>query len=143
MNESSSYAGAAAVAIPAEPEPVSKTGLLSAISLESLGVPESGIVELFNYGRGRQGLIPLWVGEGDLSAPSFIAEAVSRSIAKGETFYSFQGGIPELREAIARYMSRHYGAPYEAANGPFKPDRFSVTVGGIHALQIAVRLTCG
>ena len=33
----------------------------------------SGIVEVFNYGRGRQGLIPLWVGEGDLPTPAFIA----------------------------------------------------------------------
>lgn len=116
---------------------------LGAVSAGSRGVPESGIVELFNYGRGRQGLIPLWVGEGDLTAPSFVAEAASRSLSRGETFYSFQGGIPELRESICGYMSRHYGAPYEAVNGPFTADRFSVTTGGIHALQIAVRLTCG
>ncbi|WP_158806691.1 pyridoxal phosphate-dependent aminotransferase [Beijerinckia sp. L45] len=116
---------------------------LAAVSPESRGAPESGIAELFNYGRGRQGLIPLWVGEGDLAAPSFVAEAAARSLSRGETFYSFQGGVPELREAICRYMSRHYGAPYEATNGPFTADRFSVTTGGIHALQIAVRLTCG
>ncbi len=116
---------------------------LESVSAEARGTPESGVVELFAYGRGRQGLIPLWVGEGDLRAPSFVAEAASRSLARGETFYSFQGGIPELREAIARYMGRHYGAPYEAANGSFTPDRFSVTAGGIHALQVAVRLTCG
>ena len=84
-------------------------GLLSTgLSQELIGIPDSGIVELFDYGRGRQGLIPLWVGEGDLAAPGFIAEATSRSISRGETFYSFQNGIPELREAIARYMSRHY-----------------------------------
>ena len=29
----------------------------------------SGIVEVFDYGRSRQGLIPLWVGEGDLPPP--------------------------------------------------------------------------
>ncbi len=119
------------------------TDLATSISRESRGVPESGIVELFNYGRGRKGLIPLWVGEGDLVAPAFVAEAAARSAASGETFYSFQSGIPELRESIARYMSRHYGAPFEANNGPFKPDRFCATMGGIHALQIAVRLTCG
>ena len=38
-------------------------------------VATSGIVEVFNYGGGRQGLIPLWVGEGDLPTPSFISEA--------------------------------------------------------------------
>ena len=35
----------------------------------------SGIVEVFDYGRGRQGLIPLWVGEGDLPPPAVASEA--------------------------------------------------------------------
>ncbi len=116
---------------------------LRAVSPEARGTPASGIVELFQYGRGRQGLIPLWVGEGDLRAPACVAEAATRSLTRGETFYSFQSGLPELREAIARYMGRHYGSPYEAVNGAFAPERFSVTAGGIHALQVAVRLACG
>ena len=72
--------------------------------------PPSGIVEVFNYGRGRQGLIPLWVGEGDLPTPPFIGEAAKASLDRGETFYTEQRGIPELREAIAAYMTRVYGA---------------------------------
>ena len=48
----------------------------------------SGIVEVFNYGRGRQGLIPLWVGEGDLPTPAFISEAAKASLDRGETFYT-------------------------------------------------------
>ena len=43
-------------------------------------VATSGIVEVFNYGRGRQGLIPLWVGEGDLPTPPFICEAAKASL---------------------------------------------------------------
>src|SRR6478736_6944052 len=43
-------------------------------------VATSGIVEVFNYGRGRQGLIPLWVGEGDLPTPPFISEAAKASL---------------------------------------------------------------
>ena len=74
-------------------------------------VAPSGIVEVFDYGRGRQGLIPLWVGEGDLPTPSFISEAAKTSLDRGETFYTAQGGIPDLREAIAAYMTRVYGAP--------------------------------
>ena len=72
--------------------------------------PPSGIVEVFNYGRGRQGLIPLWVGEGDRPTPPFIADAAKASLDRGETFYADQRGIPDLREAIARYMTRVYGA---------------------------------
>ena len=78
-------------------------------------VATSGIVEVFNYGRGRQGLIPLWVGEGDLPTPPFISEAAKASLDRGETFYTWQNGVPELREAIAAYMTQVYGAAPEAA----------------------------
>src|SRR6516165_12419194 len=82
-------------------------------------VATSGIVEVFNYGRGRQGLIPLWVGEGDLPTPPFICEAAKTSLDRGETFYTWQNGVPELREAIAAYMTQFYGAA--ASGGAFSP----------------------
>ena len=53
----------------------------------------------------RAGLIPLWVGEGDLPTPSFIVEAAKASLDRGETFYTYQAGVPELRAAIAAYMT--------------------------------------
>ena len=98
-------------------------------------VAPSGIVEVFDYGRGRQGLIPLWVGEGDLPTPSFISEAAKASLDNGETFYTAQGGIPDLREAIAAYMTRVYGAA--PGGGAFAPKQFFVTIGGMHAIEIA------
>jgi len=100
---------------------------------------QSGIVELFNYGRGREGLIPLWVGEGDLPTPGFIADAARRSFEAGETFYTAQRGLPALRESIAAYMTRCYGAPGRSLS----PEQFFVTTGGMHALQIAMRLLAG
>ena len=103
---------------------------------EAEDAPASGIVEAMTYGRGRPGLIPLWAGEGDLPTPAFINDAAARSLAAGETFYTWQQGIPELREAIARYSERLY-------RRPFAVDRFSVTVGGMHAAQIAVRMAAG
>ena len=103
---------------------------------EIAALETSGIVEVFDYGRGRQGLIPLWVGEGDLPTPSFIAEAAKASIDRGETFYTYQAGVPELRAAISAYMSAHYG-------GGLGPERFFVTIGGMHALDIAVKMTVG
>ncbi|HVL71184.1 MAG TPA: aminotransferase class I/II-fold pyridoxal phosphate-dependent enzyme, partial [Beijerinckiaceae bacterium] len=106
------------------------------IRAEAANAPESGIVEVANYGRGRPGLIPLWVGEGDLPTPSFVCDAAARSLSAGETFYTWQRGVPELRAAIAAYLSRLYGGPYD-------PERFFVTVGGMHALQIAVRIVAG
>ncbi|HEX9169484.1 MAG TPA: pyridoxal phosphate-dependent aminotransferase [Roseiarcus sp.] len=104
-------------------------------------VATSGILEVFNYGRGRQGLIPLWVGEGDLPTPAFISEAAKASLDRGETFYTYQRGVPELREAIAAYMTRVYGA---APGGrAFSPENFFVTIGGMHAIEIATRLIVG
>ena len=104
-------------------------------------VASSGIVEVFNYGRGRQGLIPLWVGEGDLPTPPFISEAAKASLDRGETFYTYQRGVPELRAAIADYMTRVYGAA--PTGGPFSPENFFVTIGGMHAIEIATRLIVG
>jgi aspartate/methionine/tyrosine aminotransferase len=110
--------------------------LVAALRREARDAPESGIVEVFNYGRGRQGLIPLWVGEGDLSTPAFISDAAAKSLAAGETFYTHQRGIPELRAALARYHQRTYGKP-------FAPERFFVTGGGMQAIQIACRMVSG
>ena len=104
-------------------------------------VATSGIVEVFNYGRGRQGLIPLWVGEGDLATPPFICEAAKTSLDRGETFYTAQRGVPELRSAIAVYMTQVYGAA--PGGGPFSPENFFVTIGGMHAIEIATRLIVG
>ena len=105
------------------------------------GAAASGIVEAFDYGRGRQGLIPLWVGEGDQPPPACVIEAVKASLDRGETFYTYQAGIPPLREAIAAYMTRVYGAAPDG--GAFDPKSFFVTIGGMHAIEIAVRLTLG
>lgn len=108
--------------------------LLDHIRPQALSLPESGIVEVMNYGRGREGLIPLWAGEGDLPTPAFISEAATRSLAAGETFYTWQRGIPELRAAIAGYMHRLYGVAED-------PERYYVTGSGMQSIQIALQLT--
>jgi aspartate/methionine/tyrosine aminotransferase len=110
--------------------------LVAALRDEARDAPESGIVEVFNYGRTRPGLIPLWAGEGDLPTPDFIADAAVASLRKGETFYTYQRGLPELREALARYHARTYARP-------FASERFLVTGSGMQAIQIAVRMAGG
>src|SRR5271166_2119503 len=121
--------------------PSSERNWLAEIRPDMRDVAPSGIVEVFNYGRGRQGLIPLWVGEGDLPTPAFISEAAKASLDRGETFYTAQRGVPELRDAIASYMTRVYGAA--PGGGPFSPESFFVTIGGMHAIEIATRLIAG
>src|ERR1043166_2417490 len=110
--------------------------LIGALRAQARAAPDSGIVEVMNYGRAREGVIPLWAGEGDMPTPAFISEAATRSLAAGETFYTWQRGIPELRAALGRYHAVLYGRK-------FSPDAFFVTGSGMQAIQIALAMTAG
>lgn len=109
---------------------------LDALSSRSRDTPESGIMDIINYGMGREGLIPLWTGEGDQPTPEFIYKAVNRSLEAGETFYTWQRGIPELRQALADYHSRVYSKS-------FQPERFFVTGSGMQAIQLCIMAVTG
>ncbi len=110
--------------------------LIETLRTEARAAPESGIVELANHGRDREGLIPLWVGEGDMPTPAFITDAATAALAGGETFYTRQKGIPELRQALSRYYQRHFGKQ-------FREEEFIVTGSGMHAIQLALAALAG
>src|SRR4051812_36177912 len=115
------------------PEP---TVLIETLRTQAREAPESGIVEVMNYGRRHGQVLPLWVGEGDTPTPSFISEAATRALAAGETFYTWQRGIPELREALARYHARLY-------DREFSPEEFYVVGSGMQAIQIVLKMIAG
>lgn len=108
--------------------------LVDGLSASARSLPESGIVEVMNYGRRREGTIALWAGEGDLPTPDFISDAATRSLKNGETFYTWQRGIPELREHLALYHNRIYGVPVDR-------ERYFVCGSGMQAIQIAFGMT--
>ena len=110
--------------------------LLKSLRRAARQAPESGIVAVMDYGRDRDGMIPLWAGEGDLPTPDFICRAAAKSLEKGETFYTWQRGLPELRQALAEYHAMQFGRP-------FSPDRFVVTGSGMQAIQIAIAAVAG
>ncbi|RVD73137.1 MAG: pyridoxal phosphate-dependent aminotransferase [Mesorhizobium sp.] len=110
--------------------------LIQTLRAEARAAPESGIVAVINHGRLRDGMIPLWAGEGDLPTPSFISDAAARGLAAGETFYTWQKGIPELRQALARYYGRHF-------TKSFAEEEFIVTASGMHAIQLAIDALAG
>lgn len=116
--------------------PFPAPALLDAVTRAARETPESGIVEVMNYGRRRGGVTPLWAGEGDTPTPAFIAEAATRALAAGETFYTWQRGIPELREALARYYGRVFGRA-------FSPEEFFITGSGMQAIVIALAIAAG
>jgi aspartate/methionine/tyrosine aminotransferase len=96
--------------------------------------PPSGIVEVFNYAQARPELdvIPLWVGQGHLPTPDFIADAAIASLKAGETFYTWQRGIPELRVALAHYHQRLYQRDFDIEN-------FFVCQAGMQSVQLAIQ----
>ena len=93
------------------------------------------IRQVANAGMGRPDVLKFWFGESDEATPSFIRDAAIASLQQGETFYAHNLGLPELREAIARYSSglRCPGA------APIGADRIAVTSGGVNALMLAVQ----
>jgi len=105
--------------------------LTESLSRRALEAPESGIVEIINHARGRDNLLPLWAGEGDLPTPAFISDAAKAALDNGETFYTYQRGIPELRSAIADYYDRHFKAR-------LSPEHIYVSGSGMHAIKLMV-----
>ncbi len=92
---------------------------------------ESKIREVANAGLGRSDVLAFWFGEGDEVTPDFVRQAAIDSLQKGETFYSHNLGLPELRAAIALHLSRLHGT--------VAPDRIAATSGGVNALMIAMQ----
>lgn len=101
------------------------------LSRRAIQAPESGIVAVVNHGRLKPGLIPLWAGEGDEKTPDFIARPAAEALLGGETFYTWQRGIPELRQALADYHDRLFGKQLPL-------DAFCVTGSGMQAIKIAI-----
>jgi aspartate/methionine/tyrosine aminotransferase len=104
---------------------------IDSLSPQSRLAPESGIVEIFNYARNREGLIPLWVGEGDSSTPQFIRDAAIASLNAGDTFYTYQRGIPDLRRALSDYYARRLGKRLPA-------EHFYAVGSGMHAIKLSI-----
>ena len=102
------------------------------ISARAAAAPRSGIGEIVTYARGRENLMPLWIGEGDLPTPDFITRAASEALLAGETFYTWTQGIPALREAIVRYYQRHYAANLSV-------DNIYVTGSGMQSIVLAIQ----
>ncbi len=102
------------------------------ISARAAAAPRSGIGEIVTYARGRENLMPLWIGEGDLPTPDFITKAASEALLAGETFYTWTQGIPALREAIVRYYQRHYGRTLST-------DNIYVTGSGMQSIVLAIQ----
>ena len=91
----------------------------------------SKIREVANAGMGRSDVLAFWFGESDEVTPEVVRQAAIESLQRGETFYAHNLGLPELREAIARYSS--------GLHPKVDASRIAVTSGGVSALMLAVQ----
>ncbi|MSQ75048.1 MAG: pyridoxal phosphate-dependent aminotransferase [Rhodoferax sp.] len=96
-----------------------------------LDLAQSRIREVANAGLGRTDLLAFWFGESDEVTPEPIRQAAIASLQRGETFYSHNLGLPELRQAVAHYMTQRHG--------PVELDRLAITSGGVNALMLATQ----
>jgi len=108
----------------------------AALRPEIEALETSGISQLFALGVDRQGVIPLWFGEGDLPTPDFISAAAIRSLQAGNTFYSHKRGIPALRAAIAAYTDGLFGTALDV-------ERITVTSSGMNGIMLALQTIAG
>lgn len=65
--------------------------------------------------QGRE-IISLAVGQPDFGTPAHVCEAAKAAMDEGFTRYTPVPGIPELRQAVAGYYGRFYGAHATADN---------------------------
>ncbi len=96
-------------------------------------IAPSGIRKFFDIAATMKDAISLGVGEPDFCTPWTIREAGIYSLEKGETHYTSNAGLLELREEICNYTQRKYGVEYNPM------EEVLVTVGGSEAIDLVVR----
>ncbi|MGE0228468.1 MAG: pyridoxal phosphate-dependent aminotransferase [Dehalococcoidia bacterium] len=96
-------------------------------------LPPSGIREFFELLDHTEGVISLAIGQPDFPTPAQITQAAADSMLAGNTGYTSNYGLIELREALSIQLERLYGVAYS----PQK--ELLLTTGVSEALDIAVR----
>jgi len=92
----------------------------------------SGIRKFFDVAAAMPDCISLGVGEPNFVTPDNAREAAIESIKRGETKYTSNSGILELREAIVRYLKERFDLSYSIND-------IIITVGVSEALDNALR----
>ena len=96
-------------------------------------VPPSGIRRFFDLAASRKDAISLGVGEPDFKTPYLIRDAAINSLIDGETQYTANRGLIELRNEIALYLSDRYQISYRPE------EEILVTIGASEAIDLALR----
>ncbi len=96
------------------------------------GLKPSGIRKFFDIVATMKDVISLGIGEPDFITPEPILQAGVRSLGDGETHYTSNSGILELRQEITHNLERLYGVVYDPVT------EIVITVGVSEALYLAM-----
>ena len=99
-------------------------------------LPKSGIRKFFDIVAQSKDVISLGVGEPDFDTPWHISRAAVTCLENGGTHYTSNLGTPEIRQAIARYLTRRFDATFDWRK------EILVTVGVSEAIDLAIRALC-
>lgn len=105
----------------------------SVLSDKVMEIKPSGIRRFFDIANEMEGVISLGVGEPDFKTPWNVRHAGIRTLERGNTVYSANAGLMELREEICRFVDRKYHVKYQPKN------EVLVTVGGSEAIDMCIR----
>src|SRR3990172_7315117 len=102
------------------------------ISHRVQSVPPSGIRRFYAFAATLKTVFALGMGEPDFVTPEPILKAGMASLQHGETHYTSNSGILELRQAVTRNLKRLYGVDYDPET------EILITVGVSEALYLAL-----
>jgi aspartate/methionine/tyrosine aminotransferase len=108
---------------------------MTAIRDAILRLDRNGIASVSYKALGRREVTPLWFGESDVVTPEFIRAGAKKALDDGRTFYTFARGVTELREEIARWMTRQCGRALDV-------ERVTVPGAAMMGVQIALQCVC-
>ena len=98
-------------------------------------MPPSGIRRFFDMLAEMKDVISLTIGEPDFTTPEPITRAAIVSLEAGETHYTANGGMIELREMIAQNLRDRYAVAYDPRT------ELLITVGASEGVDASMRAT--
>jgi aminotransferase len=96
-------------------------------------MPFSGIRKFFDVAKQIEDVVSLGIGEPDFDTPWNIREEAIYQLERGNTIYTSNAGLMELREAISVYMRNNFSLYYRPA------DQILVTAGASEDIDISLR----
>lgn len=103
------------------------------LSKTATELPQSGIRRFFDIASQMKNVISLGVGEPDFPTPWTVREAAIYSIEKGQTTYTSNLGLIELRREISKHGMKRYQVEYNPET------EILVTTGVAQGLDLVAR----